>query len=97
MPPTKATVSVSPNPVSWGSALTASVAAPTATWLRAEVFQGDTLVYAQYVKVAQPVLTIGPTPAADETQPGSGRVEAGYWAKSGAFKPVAVAKFEVVA
>lgn len=82
----------------WGGVLQASGSTDRANpWLRAEVFQGDNLVYAQYVKGASGAFNVGPTPSADESQPGEGTVQLGYWAKNGTFRGTASAKFNVTA
>lgn len=96
MAASKDSIVIAPNPVHWGNAVSASATAKPGSWIHAEAFQGDELVYAQYVRGPVGTLVFGPTPAADESQPGSGRVEVGYWAKNGSFRPTAVAKIEVL-
>ena len=87
-----------PSTVRWGETLpTEAVTSKASPWLHAEVFQNDVLVYAQYVKGAAGSFTVGPTPAADESQPGSGRVEVGYWTRQGTYRATAVQKIEVTA
>jgi hypothetical protein len=66
-------------------------------WLRAEAQQSDALVYAQYVRGAYGSFTLGPTPAADETQPATGRVAIGYWTRQGTFRELASTDFEIEA
>lgn len=96
MPVAKDTITVDPQTVRWGDTVAAkATTSRTGTWLHAEVFQDETLVYAQYVRGPEGILTVGPTQAADETKPGSGRVEIGYWAKNGSYRATAVARFEV--
>lgn len=91
-------ITLNPTTCQWGGEVHASsLTSQTSPWLHAEVFQGDVLVYAQYVKGSNGTFTVGPTPAADETQPGTGRAEIGYWTKQGSYRATAVARFEVTA
>jgi len=52
-------------------------------------------VFGAYSKGTAATFVIGPTQAADESKPGSGRVTVGYWNKAGAFRGLAAAQFDV--
>jgi hypothetical protein len=85
--------------VSWGGSLSPSIVGYSRAetpWIRGEAEQDGTLVWAQYVRPGQ-VLTVGPTPAADESAPADGRVALGYWSKNGTFREVASSDFNITA
>lgn len=86
--PKKDTVTVEPTSVPWGGLVQAACAdysGREGPWLHLIGRQGGTLVLEAYVKGRSGVFGIGPTQAADESQPGSGVIEIGYWGKTGRY------------
>lgn len=96
----KASVSA-PATASWGGTVTVTAHPPTPVpsngswWLRFEARQGDQIVWGQYVKGTSGTGYVGPTSAADESQPADGSVVLGYWNRQGVFKAVAGASFDI--
>lgn len=84
--------------VAWTDELVVTVtdyARSETPWIRGEAEQDGALVWAQYARASEGALTVGPTPAGDESKPADGRVAVGYWTRQGTFREVASVDFDV--